>query len=158
MTVFANKAVFMQLGLEPVKPSTGHLHGEECLSAWLDTGNSCPTCKRILFEASGREIKQSDINSVVHMLGYWYTPAQVLAAVARLQGTQELEREQLRHSQEQQAREAQETKEIQSRHEMLMEEEDWYPSGDEDFDMDNDQDEDYNPSEKDEDEDEDEEL
>src|SRR5262245_43785617 len=29
--------------------SCRHVHGRECLSAWLEAGHTCPTCSQILF-------------------------------------------------------------------------------------------------------------
>ena len=43
----------------------GHMLGKHCLEAWLHTGNTCPICKRMLFEGSSHSLTQSDINGVV---------------------------------------------------------------------------------------------
>lgn len=167
MTIFANKAAFMQLGLEQVNPSAGlifqdcyickdpldvhihtgaydthhpavriftcgHLHGKECLSAWLDTSNSCPTCKRTLFTASGRPPSQSDITSIVRTLGRVAGKARVLSALTRLTSRQELERARLLHTHKEETREMQ-AMEVGSHHDALMEDGDWYPSSGEEY-------------------------
>ncbi|KAF2130426.1 hypothetical protein P153DRAFT_375184 [Dothidotthia symphoricarpi CBS 119687] len=75
----------------------GHIHGLECLSAWLDVGNSCPTCKRMLFSASGNAITDQDVADVLEILGPRYGQRRVLAAVARIVAKGEVEGERLRH-------------------------------------------------------------
>jgi hypothetical protein len=30
--------------------SCSHMHGAQCLDAWLEVSNTCPICKRLLFE------------------------------------------------------------------------------------------------------------
>ncbi|KAF3051702.1 hypothetical protein E8E11_000096 [Didymella keratinophila] len=75
----------------------GHMHGQECLSAWLDVGNTCPTCKQLLFENSGRGVSQSDINQVVNAMKRHYGVVGenlALAAIARIVGKQEAEQAQ----------------------------------------------------------------
>ncbi|KAJ4989693.1 hypothetical protein SVAN01_04723 [Stagonosporopsis vannaccii] len=172
MTIFASKAVFMQLGVEQVMPSTahmyqdcyickdplnvnvhtitteahhqavrvsvcGHMYGQECLSAWLDVGNSCPTCKRMLFEATGRSISQADIDKVLRVLRRYCSEARAMSAIARLMEKQALERVQLRRTHEEDL-EKTKAKE-QSRLTDMMEEAEWMESGDEeDFDAEDD--------------------
>jgi hypothetical protein len=47
----------------------GHVHGAECLTAWLETGNTCPTCACILFTPpSEQPISQEEVNWVVAIL------------------------------------------------------------------------------------------
>jgi hypothetical protein len=52
-----------------------------CLSAWLEVGNSCPTCKRILFEPN-EPVTQQDINFVMRRLGPVYGRPNVMTAIA----------------------------------------------------------------------------
>ena len=114
----------------------GHMHGQECLAAWLDAGNSCPTCKRILFEASGLSFTQADISSVVHVLRRLVGEARVMSSIVRLTGKQELERAQLRRTHEEEAKDM-EVKEAQSRQDSLLDDDEWMESGDgEDFGID----------------------
>jgi hypothetical protein len=50
--------------------SCRHIHGTECLTAWLDFGNTCLTCSRILFTApSEQPITQAEVDWVVNQLG-----------------------------------------------------------------------------------------
>lgn len=116
----------------------GHMHGQVCLTAWLDTGNSCPTCKRLLFENSGRGVSQSDINNVVHSLGRMVGEKRVMLAIARLVGKQELERAQLRRTQEEEQKKMK-AKKVQAHQEDLMDDNEWMDSEDEeDFGEEND--------------------
>ncbi|KAH6633263.1 hypothetical protein C7974DRAFT_168430 [Boeremia exigua] len=117
----------------------GHIHGQVCLAAWLNTGNSCPTCKRMLFEASGRTISQKDLNDVVRAVGPLFGKMRVASAVARLLERKELEQTQLRRSYEEDLNRRM-AEQIQSRRDDLMDDEYWMESGDEeDFDMDDDE-------------------
>jgi hypothetical protein len=91
----------------------GHLHGQECLSAWLDVGNSCPTCRQLLFENSGRGVSQSDINYVVNYMKRRfgvYGEKIAVAAVARIVDKQEAEK-----AQQQRIREEEEVKKLKAR-------------------------------------------
>lgn len=108
----------------------GHMHGRECLMAWLDAGNSCPTCKRVLFENSGREISQSDIRNVVHSLRYVVGEKRVMKAIARLVGRQEVEQAQLRVAYEDEQKKAK-AKEAREYHEDVIGDDEWMDSGDE---------------------------
>lgn len=63
----------------------GYTHGKDCLRAWLDVGNSCPTCNRILFEMNGDPITQQDVNNIVYVLGPEYGEARVTVAVVIMQ-------------------------------------------------------------------------
>jgi hypothetical protein len=70
----------------------GHMHGHECLSAWLDVSNSCPTCKQLMFENSGRGVSQSNISHVVNTMKRRYDVVSeklAIAAIARIAGKQE---------------------------------------------------------------------
>jgi|SRR5690242_429654 len=173
MTVFATKAIFMQLGVEQVAPSTahmyqdcyickdplnvnihtaatdahhqavrisvcGHMHGQECLAAWLDTGNSCPTCKRMLFGATGRSISNFDIEKLLQVLRHRFGEARAISAIARLMKKQERERAQLRRTQ---VDDLEKTKvKEQSRLNDLIEDDEWMDSGDdEDSNMESDE-------------------
>lgn len=124
----------------------GHVHGQVCLTAWLDTGNSCPTCKRLLFENSSRGASQSDISNVVHSLGRMVGEKRVMLAIARLVGKQELERAQLRRTQEEEQKKMK-AKEVQAHQEDLMEDDEWMDSGDEE-DFGDDEDEDFDMGEE----------
>jgi hypothetical protein len=81
--------------------SCGHMHGEVCLKAWLDIGNSCPTCNRILFELGGDPITQQDVNKLVFTLGPLYGERRVMAAVVGMVQKQEREQAMLRRYHEQ---------------------------------------------------------
>lgn len=78
----------------------GHILGQECLDAWLDSGNSCPVCNRMLFEFTGDWITQHDVNKIVHDLGLSYGEHRVVAAVARFSDRQKADRARLRNSNE----------------------------------------------------------
>lgn len=119
----------------------GHMHGKECLSAWLDTGNSCPTCKRQLFEASGRGITQSDINNVVHSMRRSFHEKDITAAIARLVGRQEVEQAQLQRKRDEEVKKLQDTK---AQDDVMDDDDYWRDSGDEeDFGEAEDTDEDF---------------
>ncbi|KAF2830700.1 hypothetical protein CC86DRAFT_378957 [Ophiobolus disseminans] len=79
----------------------GHMHGKECLNVWLDVGNACPTCNRILFEIAGDPITQGDINSVVYMLGHEYGEERVTVALVNMMQKQERDHAALRRVHEQ---------------------------------------------------------
>jgi hypothetical protein len=74
----------------------GHMIGEECLSAWLDIGNTCPTCNRLLFESTGDPITQQNVNNILRILGPEYGEGAVMAVVARSIKRQEQEQKRLR--------------------------------------------------------------
>lgn len=171
MTIYASKAAFVTLGLEPVTPSNahtyqdcyicreplhvniqtpstahhsavrisscGHMHGQACLKAWLDTGNSCPTCAHKLFDSSGHSYSQASINSVVDSMSKYVPRPLIVAAIARLLGKQESAQAQLRRAQieEQQQRMVEEA---QAHQNMVMDDEEWTESGEEDFDTEDD--------------------
>jgi hypothetical protein len=71
--------------------SCGHIHGKTCLSAWLDVGNSCPTCKRVLFEPNNEPLTQRDIDSVMRHLAPVYGPGRMMAALTAHVDKQEAE-------------------------------------------------------------------
>ena len=79
----------------------GHMHGKDCLGAWLDVGNACPTCNRILFELTGDPITQRDINSLVYALGPEYGEDRVNVALVNMMQKQEREHAALRRVHEQ---------------------------------------------------------
>ncbi|CAO2655951.1 Nn.00g047540.m01.CDS01 [Neocucurbitaria sp. VM-36] len=64
----------------------GHLLGQECLTAWITVGNTCPVCNRLLFEASREEqaITQGDVDHILRVLGPVYGEDEVMGEVARL--------------------------------------------------------------------------
>jgi hypothetical protein len=185
MSIFADKAAFVELGLDVIAPSSahmyqdcyickdplnvnvhttatdkhhaavrigvcGHMHGQECLSAWLDVGNSCPTCKRLLFEGSNRAVSQSDINKVVYSLRHLFGEKRVMAAIARLAGKRVAEQAQQQRTREEEVKKLK-AKEIQAQNN-LMDDADWMNSDDgEDFGEEDD--EDFEMGEEDEDSD-----
>ncbi|USP81474.1 hypothetical protein yc1106_08748 [Curvularia clavata] len=61
-----------------------HIVGEECLDAWLDTGNSCPICRRELFDAKGEAVTQQDIERIIHSLSRYYDIYIVTASILRV--------------------------------------------------------------------------
>jgi hypothetical protein len=77
------------------------MHGKECLDAWLDIGNSCPTCKRILFEFNGHPITQHDVENLITSLGPEYGEVRIMVAVAGMLQKQEQEHALLRRVYEQ---------------------------------------------------------
>ncbi|KAL5118856.1 hypothetical protein ACEQ8H_003178 [Pleosporales sp. CAS-2024a] len=79
----------------------GHMHGKDCIEAWLDVGNCCPTCNRPLFEMTGDPITQRDVNSVIHTLGPMYGEGRVTVAVVAAMQKQEREQAALRRYHEQ---------------------------------------------------------
>jgi hypothetical protein len=80
----------------------GHTHGEDCLNAWLEVGNSCPTCNRILFEIGGDPITQADVNDIIYSLGPELGEARVMIAIVGARDRREGEHAALReqHAQE----------------------------------------------------------
>lgn len=107
----------------------GHIHGQECLAAWLDAGNSCPTCKRMLFEATGRSVTQSDLNALVHFLRRRVGEARAMAAIARLKEKQDLDRARLRLTHEEDLRKT-EAEQAELRLDDLMGDDEWLESED----------------------------
>jgi hypothetical protein len=81
--------------------SCGHTHGEDCLNAWLDVGNSCPTCNRIVFELDGDPITQADANNIVYTLGPEVGEARVMIAVVAAKEKRDKEHVELRQYYEQ---------------------------------------------------------
>lgn len=79
----------------------GHIHGKQCLSAWLDVGNSCPTCKRILFEPNNEPITQQDVNFVMRSLEPLYGAAPVMSALVAYMQKQKEEHDARRRYHEQ---------------------------------------------------------
>lgn len=78
----------------------GHIVGKDCLDAWLEVGHTCPTCKRLLFEATGDPITQADINNILRILGPSFGEDAIMVVVARLMARQELERARMRQAHE----------------------------------------------------------
>jgi hypothetical protein len=114
----------------------GHMHGEICLKAWLDVGNSCPTCNRILFELGGDPITQQDINKLVYTLGPLYGERRVMAAVVGMVEKQEKEQAMLRRFHEQEvAKQKMKDAQAPGDDEFMLGDEDFLDSDDEmDFD------------------------
>jgi hypothetical protein len=113
----------------------GHTHGQECLEAWLETGTSCPTCKRILFEASGNSISQADIDSVVRTLRHMVDEARIIMSIVRLVGRQEYEQALLQRTHDEEMKNVK-ANEAQSCQGAVMDEDDWMQSdGEEDFNL-----------------------
>ena len=78
----------------------GHIIGQQCLDAWLEVGNTCPTCKRLLFEPTGDPITQQDINNILRTLGPDYGEDAIMAVVARRVARQEHEHARMRQAHE----------------------------------------------------------
>lgn len=136
----------------------GHMHGQECLSAWLDVGNSCPTCKRLFFNNSGRGVRQSDVNHVVNnmkrMFGV-YGEKRAMAAIANIVGKQEAEQAQQQRIREEEVKKLK-VKEAQAQHGNSLDDDDWMNDSDAEEDFGEDDDGDFEMGEDNEDEDEDE--
>lgn len=125
----------LQRGYHPAVHITacGHTHGALCLSTWLDVGNSCPTCARILFETTGDAITQRDINYIVHTLGPEYGEARVTVAVVAVMQKREQEQEMLRRLHEQEVA-VQKMKDREAKDkEFVLGDEDFLDSEEEDF-------------------------
>jgi hypothetical protein len=78
-----------------------HMHGKACLKAWLDVGNSCPTCNRVLFERGNDPITQREVNELMYVLGPEYGEARVMAAIVGMAQKKEKEQAALRRYHEQ---------------------------------------------------------
>lgn len=134
----------------------GHMHGQECLSSWLDIGNSCPTCKQLLFENSGRGVSQSDINGVVNAkkrrFGL-YGEKVAMTAIARTVGEKEAKQAQQQRIREEEVQKLK-AKEAQAQH-GIEDDDDWMNDSDaaEEFGEDDDDDGDFEMGEDSEDED-----
>lgn len=133
----------------------GHMHGQECLAAWLDVGNSCPTCKQPLFENSGRGVSQSDINHVVNAIKRRYGVVGeklATAAIARIVGKQGVEQAQQQRIREEEVKKLK-AREAQAQHGNSLEEEDddWMNDSDAEEDFGDDSDGDFEMGEDDED-------
>lgn len=138
----------------------GHMHGQECLSSWLDISNSCPTCKQLLFEKSGREVSQSDINHVVNTMKRrfgLYGEKVAMAAIARTVGEQEAEQAQQQRLREEEVKKLK-TREAQAQQGDSLDEdddEDWMNDSDVEEEFGEDDDGDFEMGEDGEDEDDD---
>ncbi|KAJ4343701.1 hypothetical protein N0V95_006567 [Ascochyta clinopodiicola] len=180
MTVFADKAALMALGLEAVRPSSalvhqdcyickdplqvvlraarqsydahhpavrivacGHVHGQACLEAWLDTGSSCPTCRKKLFDASGNSVSQADIKNIVRTLGRRVGRERVRSSIARVMSKQEVGRTRIRRIRDKEQLQKEKEKKAQARQDDLMDDDDWMESGEEEFDDGEDSDSDF---------------
>ncbi|KNG51540.1 hypothetical protein TW65_01208 [Stemphylium lycopersici] len=130
-----------------------HLVGKECLDAWIDVGNTCPTCNRLLFEATGDPITQQDVSRITQSLGPGYGERAVMMVVARLMAHEE--REQARQKQTHKVEmDKMRTKENQVNDDgFALFEYDFYDSDkDMDFGEDEDEDDDYAEGEEEEEE------
>jgi hypothetical protein len=78
----------------------GHIIGQDCLDAWLDVGNTCPKCNRLLFEATGDPITQQDINNILRTLGPEHGENAIMIVVARRMARQEEEQARLKQAHE----------------------------------------------------------
>ncbi|KAL1598975.1 hypothetical protein SLS60_008120 [Paraconiothyrium brasiliense] len=64
--------------------SCRHIHGSECLSAWLKIGNTCPTCGHMLFlPAMEQPLTQHDVDMMVHDLGGIFSEEAIAQSLAR---------------------------------------------------------------------------
>ncbi|KAJ4295245.1 hypothetical protein N0V90_007256 [Kalmusia sp. IMI 367209] len=64
--------------------SCQHIHGTECLLAFLDVGNTCPSCSRMLFiPPSEQPITQEDIDTVLRNLGHVHGENVLMRMIAR---------------------------------------------------------------------------
>lgn len=120
----------------------GHMHGQDCLNAWLDAGNCCPTCKHFLVDPSGHSVSEVDITSVMHKLRHQFSQGLIVAAIARFIERRKGQRAELHRArdEEMRMRKAQEARDHQD---TLMGDEDWAESGEEDFEMEEDADGDF---------------
>jgi hypothetical protein len=129
----------------------GHIIGQECLDAWLDVGHTCPTCDRLLFEATGDPITQHDIDKILRTLGPEFGEDAIMVVVARRMARQEEE-----HARRKQAHEMEMEKEKMKAEEMqaksdgfALSDEDFLDSDEElDFGEDDDDDEEYEEEEE----------
>jgi ribosomal protein L12E/L44/L45/RPP1/RPP2 len=71
--------------------SCSHMHGDDCLNAWLAVSNTCPfsNCNRMLFKATGESITEHDVHALLRELGSEFGETRVLTVVARLLQQQE---------------------------------------------------------------------
>jgi hypothetical protein len=74
----------------------GHVHGADCLDTWLDIGNSCPSCRRMLFEAHTQVFTQNDIQSIMRALAPRFGATRVVMALGRIASGQIGEQYQMR--------------------------------------------------------------
>jgi hypothetical protein len=111
----------------------GHAHGSDCLAAWLDVGNACPKCNRILFELTGDPITQGDISTIVHMLGPLYGEARVNVALVGMMQKKQKEQKALErvHGQEVARQKMEDRKEFDER--FALKDDDFLDSDDEEM-------------------------
>lgn len=64
--------------------SCRHMHGAECLAAWLKVGNSCPTCDRMLYlPAAEQSLTQENVDMMIRDLGGLYDEEDIARSLAR---------------------------------------------------------------------------
>lgn len=119
----------------------GHIHGSDCLSAWLSVGNTCPTCKRILFEGDKDKITQDDVNEIVHTLGPLFGEARIMGSIANMMNNQEQAHAMARRYHEQAVTQQQQVQNQQANDSEFMLNDDDFLVSDEEMDDDEDQDE-----------------
>ncbi|KAH9864057.1 hypothetical protein J1614_009990 [Plenodomus biglobosus] len=129
--------------------SCGHILGVECLSAWLDTSNTCPTCSRTLFEVSAHHITQEDVNAVIRSLGHMYSESRIMSVLAQRMDRKYLEEALTRQKNEESRRKEVEEEGARS-NQYTMSEQDWLDS-DEELDVGDDDDDDDSDFDADED-------
>ncbi|KAF1964253.1 hypothetical protein BU23DRAFT_575843 [Bimuria novae-zelandiae CBS 107.79] len=109
--------------------SCKHIHGTECLGAWLDIGNSCPTCKRtLIMHATERPLTQEDVDDVSQVLRYVCDEETLGRALARYMYIDEaaaIKRRQKQESGIAMERVKQEENENKEREETMLNEEDF---------------------------------
>jgi hypothetical protein len=64
--------------------SCRHIHGTECLTAWLKTGNTCPTCGHMLYLPAGEQpLTQQDVDAMMRDLSGIYPEDMIARSLAR---------------------------------------------------------------------------
>ncbi|KAH9862494.1 hypothetical protein IAQ61_009911, partial [Plenodomus lingam] len=101
--------------------SCGHTLGLECLSAWLNVSNTCPTCSRTLFQVHIPRITQEDIDVVIRSLGHRYGVDRIVSLLAQRIRKQDLEAVVMMQKNQEETR----------RDQFEMAEQDWLDNGDE---------------------------
>lgn len=78
----------------PVQLPCGHVMGRSCISKWLETSNSCPICRRVLFEqeAWGSPLTETEISEVLEMARALLLETSRLGTLTRLSGLLETTR------------------------------------------------------------------
>jgi hypothetical protein len=115
----------------------GHVVGEECLNAWLDTGSTCPVagCNRLLFELIKDAISTRDANEPMRDLDEEYGEHHVLTVLARLIEKQEEDSKKLKQQHEIEVTKQRLRDEKKREEEMAMDEDDWMGEDDGELDL-----------------------